>query len=364
MSQVIPSSTVPFPAAKSSPPMAPILDFLYPSPLQFAESIPSWAGLGDAIKAFQKQEYALALHEFKILADDGDADAQFFIGSLYQQGEGVLTNIPMAVPWLEKAAKQKHHGALNALGVIFAKEKEFRDYSKAEKCFESAAAIGIAEARYNLGLLLANGLGSKHSLKEAADYFQKAAEQGLAAAQHKLGRLYEYGDLVTANPQTAMNWYLKAARQDYAQAQLDLGLMYYEGKGIEVDEEAALIWLTLAAKQGILTAQTKLAFLYENGTGVRQDRLKAFYWYSQAAELGEIDAQYALGKKYANGEGVPQDFVLSYVWLNLAGAQGHESASTDRDRLFLNMTPHQIERGQDLSREYFDCYVIKPNVSD
>jgi TPR repeat protein len=344
--------------------MAPILDFLYPSPMQFVASIPSWAGLGDGIKAFQKQEYALALHEFKILADDGDADAQFFIGSLYQQGEGVIKNLPMAVPWLEKAAKQRHHGALNALGVIYASEKEFRDYARAEKCFEAAASTGFAEVQYNLGLLLANGLGSKHSLEEAAQLFQKSAEQGLAAAQHKLGRLYEQGELVPTDLKQAMSWYLKAANQDYAQAQLDLGLMYHLDKGIEVDEETALHWLSLAAKQGILAAQTQLALLYEHGTGIKRDRLKAFYWYSQAAELGDFDAQYALGKKYANGEGVPQDFVLAYVWFNLAGAQGHETAGTDRERLFINMTPRQMERGQELSREYFDRYVVKPNVED
>ena len=54
------------------------LDFLYPSPLQFAAGIPVWAGLGDGVAAFKRQEYAVALREFSLLADQGDADAQFF----------------------------------------------------------------------------------------------------------------------------------------------------------------------------------------------------------------------------------------------------------------------------------------------
>lgn len=343
--------------------MAPVLNFLYPSPLQFAAGIPAWAGLSDGIKAFKRQEYALALREFNLLADQGDADAQFFMGSLYQQGDGVVKNLKIALPWLEKAATQHHFGALNALGVIHAVEKkEFLDYAKAEKCFESASNKGIPEAQYNLALLLANGLGVKQSLRQAAEYFQKAAEKGIAAAQHKLAELYEQGDVVIADPGEALNWYLKAAEQGYAQAQLGLGLMYHTGKGIQANNEIALHWLGLAAKQGILAAQTKVASLYDQGLGIRQDRLKAFHWYSQAAEQGDADAQHALGHKYANGEGVPQDFVLAYVWFNLAGAQGVDAASNERETLLNTMTPHQVEQGQMLSREYFDQHVIKPHV--
>ena len=120
----------------------------------------------------------------------------------------------------------------------------------------------------------------------------------------------------------------------------------------------------MAAKEGVLAAQTQVAMLYDQGVGITQDRLKAFYWYSQAAEQGNPDAQHAMGHKYANGEGVPQDFVLAYVWFNLAGAQGKEAASKEREGLLLSMTPRQIEQAQEMSREYFDRYVVKPNVDN
>ena len=82
------------------------LDFIFPSPLQFAASIPAWAGLGDGLEAFKNQEYAKALREFSLLAEQGDADAQFFLGSLYQHGDGVVKNIAKATPWLQKAVNQ------------------------------------------------------------------------------------------------------------------------------------------------------------------------------------------------------------------------------------------------------------------
>lgn len=344
--------------------MLPVLDFLYPSPLQFAASIPVWAGLNDGIKAFKKQEYALALHEFTHQAKEGDADAQFFMGSLYQQGDGVIKNVATALPWLEKAAKQKHHGALNALGVIYASEKEFRDYAKAQKCFEAAARQNIPEARYNLGLLLLTGLSGKPSPSEAANNFQLAAEAGIAAAQHKLGKLYDKGDVLKENPEEALQWYHKAAEQGYAQAQFDLGMMYHLGKGVQKNDEIALHWLGLAATERILAAQTEIAEFYDRGYGTQQDRLKAFYWYCQAAEQGNADAQLALGFKYALGEGVPQDFVLAYVWFNLSGAQGNTAASKERETVLQSMTPRQIEQAQELSRDYFDRYVVKPNVNN
>jgi TPR repeat protein len=266
--------------------MTDALDFIYPSPLQFAASIPAWAGMGDGIEAFKHQEYALALREFSLLADQGDADAQYFLGSLYQHGDGVVKNIAKATPWLEKAAKQGHHGAANALGVIYASEGQ------------------------------------------AAHDDEQAAEQG------------------------------------YEPAEYALGVLYYSGNGVEKNDAAALHWFSLAAKHRILPAQTQLAVLYDEGQGTAQDRIKAFHWYSEAATQGDTGAQQALGEKYSTGDGVPQDFVLAYVWFNLAGAQGSTEAVQARETLLKKMSATQIEHGQEMSRDYFERYVIKSNTAE
>ena len=55
---------------------------------------------------------------------------------------------------------------------------------------------------------------------------------------------------------------------------------------------------------------------------------------------------------YANGDGVAKDMVLSYMWRNLAAAQGNEIAKTVRDALEQSMTSQQVERAQQMSRDW------------
>lgn len=55
---------------------------------------------------------------------------------------------------------------------------------------------------------------------------------------------------------------------------------------------------------------------------------------------------------YNRGDGVAKDMVLSYMWRNLAAAQGNEIAKTARDALEQIMTPQQVERAQQMSRDW------------
>ena len=44
--------------------------------------------------------------DFKALAENGDADAQYNLGICYAKGRGVASNYCYATEWLKKAAKQ------------------------------------------------------------------------------------------------------------------------------------------------------------------------------------------------------------------------------------------------------------------
>ncbi|MBU1249289.1 MAG: SEL1-like repeat protein [Proteobacteria bacterium] len=55
---------------------------------------------------------------------------------------------------------------------------------------------------------------------------------------------------------------------------------------------------------------------------------------------------------YYNGEGVPKDDVEAYKWFNLSAAQGNSDASNNRDIIFKTMTRAQIQKGQQLSKEW------------
>ena len=55
-------------------------------------------------------DYAKAYREFKALADQGQAFAQYAIGSMYYLGKGVPKDYAEAAKWFRKAAAQGHAG--------------------------------------------------------------------------------------------------------------------------------------------------------------------------------------------------------------------------------------------------------------
>jgi TPR repeat protein len=60
----------------------------------------------DAVAAYQRGDYAIAVRLWHLLAEQGDADAQFHLGVMYESGQGVLRSDAEAIKWYRKAAEQ------------------------------------------------------------------------------------------------------------------------------------------------------------------------------------------------------------------------------------------------------------------
>jgi hypothetical protein len=63
---------------------------------------------------------------------------------------------------------------------------------------------------------------------------------------------------------------------------------------------------------------------------------------------------------YATGQGVIQDNVYAHMWCNIAASNGSKNAKKGKDILAKQMTPQDISKAQDLTREcvkknYKDC---------
>ena len=110
-------------------------------------------------------------------------------------------------------------------------------------------------------------------------------------------------------------------------------------------------WRPLA-EQGHADAQTRLGWMYAEGEGGPEDDKEAMKWYRLAAEQGYAPAQFSLGYMYARGEGVPKDYVEAHKWVILAAANGNEAGVFLRDEFEKLMTPSQIEKAQNLSKEW------------
>lgn len=104
--------------------------------------------LSEAFEAANRGDYATALENWRPLAEQGDADAQFNMGVSYQNGLGVAQDDSEAVFWYRQAAEQ-----------------------------------GDKYAQYNLGLRYYNGQGVTHNPVMAYMLNILSADQG-----HELAR--------------------------------------------------------------------------------------------------------------------------------------------------------------------------------
>ena len=210
----------------------------------------AWAGWDEGSAAYERGDYATAIREWRPLAEQGHALAQFNLGTMYAEGKGVPQDYAEAMKWYRKAAEQGNAAAQNNLGFMYRNGKDVaQDYAEAVKWYRKAAEQGMAEAQNNLGFMYIIGRGVPQDDAEALQWWSKAAEQGHAEAQHNLGFMYQNGKGVPHDDAEAMRWYRKAAEQGYTNAQNNLGGMYYQGHGVPQDYVQAHLWLNLAASR-------------------------------------------------------------------------------------------------------------------
>ena len=144
------------------------------------------------------------------------------------------------------------------------------------------------------------------------------------------------------------------AQKGFLSEQTLLGRLYYKGDGVKQNYTKAVYWLTKAAEQGSVNAQYYLAEIYrkkEDACGYYCDRLAA-KWYRKAADQGDYMSQLIIGDMYIRGVGVIQDKVLAHMWFNIANLEGTKNAREKMDRIAKEMSPSQIEKAQDMAREW------------
>lgn len=123
------------------------------------------------VAAFRAGEFSSAFSQWRPLAEQGHARAQYLVGSMYEYGRGVGRNDVEALKWYRKAAEQD-----------------------------------IARAQYRFGVLLDNGWGTARNDEEAVRWYAMAAEQGHALAQHDLAFMYAAGTGVPQDQVRAYMW--------------------------------------------------------------------------------------------------------------------------------------------------------------
>lgn len=350
------------------------------------------ADVREGYEAYKKGDFVNSLKEFQPLADQGDADAQYYLGLMFARGKGVSKDYIQAVNWYTKAAEQGHTKAQHNLGFLYASgQGVVQDYTKAYAWWNLAALQGDEDAKQNrdtaenrmsseqidAAKMLSKQFSKKSDVnllqddvipieqhteikdfhkglkayqegdyKTALKEFQPLVNQGNAEAQYYLGLMFKKGQGVKENHKQGDDWLRKAAEQGHSMAQYNLGLTYEDW-----DYKETVNWYTKAAEHGNSLAQHNLGHLFDYGRGVPIDRKQAVEWYTKAAMQGNVEAQNDLGFMHYKGRGVPQDLVHAYTWWSISSSQGYENAKISRDKIIKEMPPNQIAEGKELSEE-------------
>jgi TPR repeat protein len=106
-------------------------------------SVPAAADFDSAVAAYERRDYKTALVEFKPLADQGIASAQFYLGIMYYNGQGVPEDDAEGMKWIRRAADQGDAEAQGDLGWMYFRGKGVpEDYVQAYGWLNLAAAQG------------------------------------------------------------------------------------------------------------------------------------------------------------------------------------------------------------------------------
>ena len=260
-----------------------------------------------------KQDYSQAFLWYRRAAQQGNSDAQYSLGNMYLMGEGIKQDDYQARQWYEKAAEQGHEGAqhnLESLQRIAAAEPEPEYDPNANNLGNDLAEQDDAtfeepeEKKGFFSKLFGKDDADKEDTEEAVvtteeiDGFQAndgqmsadvpEATDSSASDIYEKGLNFEFGEGVPQNHRTAFEFFKKSADLNYAPAQYKLGLAYAYGQGTEKDPEVAVEWYQKSAEQGYALAQRTLATLYMSGDGIEQNKPLALAWYDILADSGNV----------------------------------------------------------------------------
>ena len=158
------------------------------------------------------------------LANKGDAEAQYHVGMMHNNGIGTQQDPRQAFAWFQKATASSDPLGAYKLG-----------------CYYDGQGAGIVPL----------------DEKEALKYKLVAAEAGYALAQHDVALLYDQ----QGNPEEALKWWKAAGDQGYPRALYRLSMAYSAGKAVPKDLSLSYAYFKLsqmAPKKNVSEFATRL----------------------------------------------------------------------------------------------------------
>ena len=168
---------------------------------------------------FPLEERDEAAEQLERLAEDGDAYAQYIIGTAYRDGGLLIPDTAKAQKLLERAAEQDLDAAQYALGKLYlSDDADVHDPAKGIYWLKRSADNGNDQAAYRLGKEYLSGKNTIKDAETAVSYFRQAANNRNVYAQYLLGKLCLMGKGVPKDKGEAQYWFSVAEKNGHAYA--------------------------------------------------------------------------------------------------------------------------------------------------
>lgn len=121
------------------------------------------------------------------LANGGNAQAQYTLGTMYESGRGVEQNLATAIGWYKKSAAQNYKAAKNRLVYLDVKQKGLKTAPKPWlKGLTNDARNGDGESLMLLGIMYGEGTGVKQNFNESIKLLKQAKIKRTSGAEEEL----------------------------------------------------------------------------------------------------------------------------------------------------------------------------------
>ena len=193
----------------------------------------------------------------------------------------------------------------DGLGVDMDTEKAQEYYAQALEGFETLEYQKPWKyLEYRIGKMYAQGLGTEQDDELAAEWFEKSANQKYKFAEYSFSGLYHRGQGVEQSNINAFALYLRSAKQGFPYADFEVAKMFRDGVGTEKDEQQSRVhfekaymgFVDLERQSHDDKIQYRLGLMLQNGIGTEKDIPKAKEYFEKSAKLGNTFACYALAK--------------------------------------------------------------------
>lgn len=185
------------------------------------------------------------------------------------KGEGISKDVKEAYRLFHIAADQGDANAMFWLGAICENEDECKSPQEGFEWFLKAAKTGYIPAQYQIGYHYLHGVYVKQDYLHAFKWFMISAVRGYPNSQNSVGTMYlrgqvKFDEWLERNNhienETAYNqeecqrsghrWLMKSAKQNHPSGLYNLAGMYLYGVYVEKDEDIAISMYRLADKLG------------------------------------------------------------------------------------------------------------------